>query len=183
VGRKTKWENPTGTKTYYCWRNMKSRCYDKNHVAYSNYGGRGISVCDEWRNNFDAFVKDMGLALPYLTLDRIDTNGNYCKANCKWSTHKEQLNNQRRNHIVEKDGVKKTMTQWAESLGLRPDTLQKRLQRMSPEKALKPGNLYVLQHGTRTGYESYKCRCDECKEANNKRHRDARLKRKLKESL
>lgn len=183
MGRKLKWKNPTSTKTYYAWRNMKSRCYDKNHVAYHNYGGRGITVCDEWRDDYDAFVRDMGWSAQGLSLDRIDSDGNYCKENCKWSTIKEQLNNQRRNKLVTKDGVTKTVAQWAEIYGLRYDTLSKRLDRMSPEVALKSGYLFEMQHGTRTAYESYKCRCDECRESNNKRHRDARLKRKMKESL
>ncbi len=182
MGRKLKWENPTATKTYYAWRNMRSRCYDKKHNAYHNYGGRGITVCDEWRNDYDAFVRDMGFAEPHLSLDRIDSNGNYCKENCKWSTVKEQLNNQRRNRLVTKDGITKTVSQWAEELGIRQDTLALRLKRMSPEKALKSGYLFEMKHGTRTAYESYKCRCDECKKSNNKRHREARLRRKLKET-
>jgi len=183
VAARGKWANPTNTKTYYCWRNMRSRCYDKNHVAFHNYGGRGITVCDEWKNDFDAFVRDMGESIVGMSLDRIDSNGNYCKENCRWVTMKQQLNNQRRNRLVTKDGVTKTLSQWAESLGIRQDTLSRRLNRMSPEKALKAGYLFEMQHGTRTGYEAYKCRCNLCKEANNKRHREARQQRKERELL
>lgn len=178
MGGKVKWKNPAGTKTYFAWRNMRSRCYDENHVGYHNYGGRGITVCDEWRNNYDAFVRDMGFSAPNLSLDRIDSNGNYCKENCRWATTQEQLNNQRRNRILTKNEETKTLTQWAKFLNVKPDTILKRLKRMGPEKALVSGKLREWKHGTRAGYESHSCRCQLCKESNNKRHREARARRK-----
>ena len=175
-----KWKNKTGTKTYFTWRNMRSRCLNSNHVAYYNYGGRGIKVCDEWRDSYDKFVEDMGESPVGMSLDRINNDGDYCKENCKWSTIKEQLNNQRRNRLVTNDGVTKTVAQWAEIYGLKYDTLSKRLDRMSPEKAFVEGSLYKLIHGTRTAYESYKCKCDLCKASNTKRHQVQREKRRLK---
>ena len=75
---------------------MKSRCYRKNHPRYDDWGGRGITVCDEWLNSYEQFAKDMGeKPTPYHTLDRIDNDLGYSPGNCKWSTPLEQSNNTR----------------------------------------------------------------------------------------
>lgn len=86
------------TKEYTAWQNMKARCYNPNNLDYKDYGGRGILVCDEWINSYQTFIENIGRApsLVY-SLDRINTNGNYCSSNCKWSTPKEQANNKRNN--------------------------------------------------------------------------------------
>lgn len=83
----------TGTKTYNSWYAAKQRCYNVNHMHYKNYGGRGITVCDKWVNNFSAFFEDMGERPEGCTLDRIDNSKSYQPDNCKWSTYKEQANN------------------------------------------------------------------------------------------
>lgn len=87
--------NQSGSPTYVSWIAMRSRCKYINHVSYSNYGGRGITVDNDW-NIFVNFLRDMGERPDKKTLDRIDVNGNYCKENCKWSTVSEQNSNRRR---------------------------------------------------------------------------------------
>lgn len=120
---------------------MMARCTNKNHTYYKNYGGRGISVCDEWYGSkgFPAFVewaKSSGYS-DCLTLDRIDNNGNYCPENCKWSTRKEQANNTRRNKVICFNGETHTLSQWADIYHMDQDLLGRRLLRgVSMERAV-----------------------------------------------
>jgi hypothetical protein len=83
--------------TYRSWINMKQRCSNKNNIGYSRYGGRGIKVCDRWLESFENFLEDMGKRPNGMSIDRIDNDDNYEPDNCKWSTSKEQSNNQTTN--------------------------------------------------------------------------------------
>lgn len=86
----------SNSKTHQCWKAMKRRCFNINEPNYNYYGGRGITVCNEWRDSFENFLKDMGECPKGMSLDRIDVNGNYCKSNCRWVTANTQAYNQRR---------------------------------------------------------------------------------------
>jgi len=89
----------SGKREYHTWHNMISRCTNKNHRQYKHYGGRGISVCEQWANSFDAFYSDMGAQRDGMLLERINNDGNYEPPNCKWATYEEQLQNTRRNKL------------------------------------------------------------------------------------
>jgi len=86
----------THSPTYSSWRAMITRCERETNDNYKHYGGRGIKVCDRWRNSFEAFLKDMGERPEGTSIDRIDVDKNYEKENCRWATPKEQANNQRK---------------------------------------------------------------------------------------
>ena len=118
---------------------MKARCYNSNQWNYQYYGGRGIKVCDEWKNNYNSFY-NWALENGYqdnLSIDRIDTNGNYEPSNCRWVTDKEQKNNTRRNHYITYKGKTQSMSKWAEEINISYTTLRSRINtnKWSIEKA------------------------------------------------
>jgi hypothetical protein len=125
------------TKIYHAWIQMLRRCENENDFSYANYGGRGIKVCDRW-HDFSLFYEDMGNPPYGGTLDRIDNDGPYSKANCKWSSWREQHSNKRNNRLMSAFGETKILTVWAEEYGLPLSTLRNRLDRtgMTLEQAL-----------------------------------------------
>ena len=128
------------SRLYHIWNNMKSRCYNPSNKYYKYYGGRGISICDEWKNNFQVFY-DWAIANGYsdnLSIDRMDASGNYCPDNCRWATIKEQQSNKRNNRYITYNGKTQTIAQWAKEIGIKTSTLHARLnyQNWDIEKAL-----------------------------------------------
>lgn len=108
------------SRLYLEWAGIKSRCFYKGAKKYKHYGGRGIKICSEWAESFEAF-KDWALRSGYndsLTIERVDVNGNYCPENCKWITRKEQGFNTRRNVVITYNGKTQTLLEWVEELGL-----------------------------------------------------------------
>lgn len=117
------------TRLYGIWCNMKARCYNKNQTEYDIYGGRGISICDEWIYDYLNF-KEWSLSNRYtdeLTIDRINYDGNYEPNNCRWATYKIQANNTSRNREITYNGETKTMAEWSDKLNISYTTLRKRL--------------------------------------------------------
>jgi len=102
MGNKNRTHGETGDRLYVIWRNMKSRCYNRSHKSYKDYGGRGITVCDEWINDYKEFrnwAKVNGYSKE-LTIDRIDNDGNYNPDNCRWASVSCQQRNKRSNVYV-----------------------------------------------------------------------------------
>lgn len=112
-------------------KGMIDRCCNPDSKRYMDYGGRGITICHEWMDDFDNFAdwaKENGYELG-LTIDRIDNNGNYEPHNCRWITKKEQNRNKRTNVMIEYHGETKPLIVWCEQLGLRYDPTHNRLEK------------------------------------------------------
>lgn len=126
------------TKAYIAWVNMKQRCYNPSQVSYPYYGGKGIEVCQRWKESFDNFLEDMGNPPSNeYSLDRIDGNGDYLKENCRWATPKQQENNRNDNARITLNDLTLTLGEWAEVLGVNKGLLEKRYYRgWKPEKML-----------------------------------------------
>ncbi|WP_395318880.1 hypothetical protein [Fructilactobacillus frigidiflavus] len=130
------------TRLFHIWQGMKKRCYDKNDKRYSNYGGRGIFVCDEWLNSFEVF-KEWSISNGYkdnLTIERIDVDKPYMPSNCTWITVKEQANNRTTSVWVTYNGQTLTLKDWSEKTGINYGTLNSRYNRdgKRPPKLFEP---------------------------------------------
>ena len=113
------------TRLYHIWQAMKRRCYDKNNRRYEYYGGKGIVVCDEWKNDFLNFY-NWAIKNGYqssLTIDRINVNLEYCPKNCRWASYEIQNNNTSRNHFVFYKGERLTIAQCARKYNIPQSTL------------------------------------------------------------
>ncbi|WP_294662502.1 hypothetical protein [uncultured Ruminococcus sp.] len=125
------------TRIYHIWQHMKQRCSPscpKHEI--DNYYGRGIKVCDDWANSFPTFY-DWAISHGYsddLSIDRIDSNGNYEPDNCRWATNKEQANNKRITKYITYNGETLPLSVWAEKIGISRNTVDSRLRRGYTEK-------------------------------------------------
>lgn len=110
----------SGTRLYVIWQNMKSRCYNPHDVRYCRYGERGITVCDQWKDDYIAF-NNWAIENGYkesLTIDRIDNDGSYSPENCRWVSNKEQARNRSTNISITIGNSKRTLTEWCEIFDL-----------------------------------------------------------------
>lgn len=117
------------SRLYKIWAGMRKRCYNKNSSNYSNYGARGITVCAEWNDSYEAF-RDWSIENGYadnLSIDRIDVDGNYEPCNCRWVTGDVQANNRRNTVYYTYEGQTKSLAEWARLLGLSYKALHKRI--------------------------------------------------------
>lgn len=119
------------TRLYNEWQHMKKRCYCKSYSSYHLYGGRGITVCSEWKNSFESFQK-WAVANGYsdqLTLDRIDTNKGYSPKNCRWTTMLVQSNNRNMVKIVQYHGDSGSYEVMCRKLNVNTGTIRSRMKK------------------------------------------------------
>ena len=129
----------TNTQLYIVWEGIKDRCLNTRDKAYPDYGGRGIGICDEWKNSFvvfsewayaNGYVEDkLPSGRNRVSIDRIDNDKGYYAANCRWATAKEQSNNRRNNRYLTINGMTKTIAEWTDYANLKRNTLKNRLYR------------------------------------------------------
>lgn len=134
-GYKNKDHGQRKHRLYKTWAAMIRRCSDPNDFGYYNYGGRGIKVCDRWKD-INNFLLDMyPIYKEGLELDRINVNGNYEPDNCRWITRKQNMNNTRRNRYIEYNGIIKTVSEWSDELNIPYKRLLARLNNWDVEKS------------------------------------------------
>jgi hypothetical protein len=129
---------------YMAWKGMRARCYNRKSKDYADWGGRGITVCDHWRNSFEAFYRDMGpRPSAEHSLDRVDNDGPYSPDNCRWATSTEQNKNRRErkprsiDRLLTYDGRTQTIAQWARECSLPYEAFRRRIDKGWPiEKAM-----------------------------------------------
>lgn len=129
--RKTGTHGMTNTRIFHEWQSMLQRCNNPNNQRYGDYGGRGIKVCDEWIDDFVSFYEwsiDNGYD-EILTLDRKDVDGDYSPDNCRWVTNFEQQSNKRNNRVIECNGEKHILNEWARITRLNAQTIAWRIDR------------------------------------------------------
>lgn len=138
--RKNTTHGMSNTKLYSVWGSMKDRCFNENVSQFSDYGARGITVCDEWKNDFRAFY-DWAIESGYkdgLTIERKDVNKDYCPENCCWIPRKEQSKNRRNSHFITYKGETKTLSEWSRELHIDRKCVRNQEKKLgSGEEAIK----------------------------------------------
>lgn len=123
------------TKIYSIWCGMKDRCFNPNSKAYKYYGGRGITVCDEWKTDFELFY-DWSIKNGYkddFSIERKNVNGNYCPENCEWIPFEKQARNKRNTLYIEINGETKRLKEWCEIYGANYKVVYQRIYRSGIE--------------------------------------------------
>lgn len=137
--------NQRHSRLYGVWSNIKDRCYNESSGCYKNYGGRGICMCDEWKDSFESFSLwaygngyDPSADRFKCTIDRIDVNGMYCPDNCRWVDQKTQSNNRRNTFYITTNEETHTLSEWSDITGIKYHTLFARINKLGwePEAAL-----------------------------------------------
>lgn len=130
ISAKNKTHGLTGTPEYITWASIIARCTNKKNNRYSIYGGRGIKICSKWRQDFEAFLSDVGKKpSPLHSIDRIDVNGNYEPQNVRWATTEEQSRNKRNTVQVVYKGKKMSLSEFAQHIGMNFQRVNQRWQR------------------------------------------------------
>lgn len=127
ISKRAKTHGKSKTRLFNIWVGMHDRCYNPNRKEYDDYGGRGIQVCDEWKDNFQAFY-DWSMENGYsdnLSIDRQDNDGNYEPSNCRWTTRKVQSDNTRLTVHITVNGETKNIGEWAETVGVARSTISR----------------------------------------------------------
>lgn len=132
----------SGERLYFVWGDMRSRCQNPKDISYSNYGSRGIKVCEEWENDYSAFRQwaiengyDQNAKRGDCTLDRIDVNGDYCPDNCRWLNMSDQCANKRNTCVITYNGKTLTASEWSKATGIPRETIYSRYKAgWQPEK-------------------------------------------------
>lgn len=146
TSKNNKTHGKTNTRLYSVWRGIKSRCHNKNVYEYRWYGARGITMCDEWKNDFDSFYNwsiangyDEMAPRGYCTIDRIDANRGYFPDNCRFISQQQQMNNIRTNRIILCDGESHTIAEWSRITGISQFKIRNRIAKLgwSPKRALQ----------------------------------------------
>lgn len=133
-GRYMPIHNGKHTKLYRVWCGIKERCNNPNNKKYYRYGGRGITVCEQWQDDFDSF-RSWALSNGYeegLTIDRVNNDDNYSPDNCRWVTRREQNRNYSRNHMITYNGKTQCISDWEAETGINRATILFRLKSNKP---------------------------------------------------
>lgn len=130
MGERSAKHRLVGTKVYRAWSHMKDRCQNPLNPEYRNYGGRGISVCDEWKHDFEKFLSHIGNPpSPAHQLDRIDNDAGYCPGNVRWASPSENSRNTRKTLVLEYAGRRWSYSELSESCGISKGALKSRIKR------------------------------------------------------
>lgn len=141
------------TKLYSVWGSIKDRCYNKRCEGYSNYGGRGIKMCQSWRNNFESFY-EWAIKNGYkagLTIERKDVNRDYCPENCMWISKSEQSKNRRNCHYITYRGQTKTLSEWCRELHIDRESVRNKEKQLGNGELAIDAILYSPKHKFKEG--------------------------------